>query len=52
MCLTTKHLGEGIAADYDSEGRLAGIEILDAITRLGDLEVLRRVILEGIGTSD
>jgi uncharacterized protein YuzE len=50
--VTTKHLGEGIAADYDSEGRLAGIEILDAITRLGDLEVLRRVILEGIGTSD
>src|SRR3990170_2466510 len=24
----TKHLAEGIAADYDSEGRLAGIEIL------------------------
>ncbi len=28
--VTTKHLAEGIAADYDSEGRLAGIEILDA----------------------
>jgi hypothetical protein len=25
---------------------------LDAIVRLGDLEVLRRVVLEGIGTSD
>ena len=50
--VTTKHLAEGIAADYDSEGRVAGIEILDAITRLGDLEVLRRVVLEGIGTSD
>lgn len=50
--MTTKDLGEGIAADYDSEGRLAGIEILDAMRRLGDLEVLRRVILEGIGTSE
>ena len=28
--VTTKHLAEGIAADYDSEGRLAGLEILDA----------------------
>ena len=34
--VTTKHLAEGIAADYDSEGRLAGIEILDARKRLGD----------------
>ncbi len=24
--VTTKHLAEGIAADYDSEGRLAGLE--------------------------
>ena len=28
--VTTKHLAEGIAADYGSEGRLAGLEILDA----------------------
>ena len=28
--VTTKHLAEGIATDYDSEGRLAGLEILDA----------------------
>ena len=28
--VTTKHLAEGIAGDYDSEGRLAGLEILDA----------------------
>ncbi len=33
--VTTKHLAEGIAADYDSEGRLAGLEILDAQKRLG-----------------
>jgi uncharacterized protein YuzE len=47
--VTTKHLDEGIAADYDSDGRLAGIEILDAIRRLGDPAVLRQVILEGVG---
>ena len=47
--VTTKHHGEGIAADYDSDGRLAGIEILDAIKRVGDPAVLRQVILEGVG---
>jgi len=29
--VTTKHLGEGIAADYDADGLLAGIEVLDAV---------------------
>ena len=43
-----KHLAEGIAADYDSDGRLAGIEILDAVKRLGDPEMFRQVILEDI----
>lgn len=47
--VTTEHLGEGIAADYDAEGRLAGIEVLDAAARLGDRETLQRVILEGVG---
>ncbi len=28
--VTTKHLAEGIAADYDGEGRRARLEILDA----------------------
>ena len=44
----TKHLAEGIAADYDVEGRLAGIEILDAVKRFGAQEVFRQVILEDI----
>jgi uncharacterized protein YuzE len=48
--VTTKHLGDGIAADYDSDGRLAGIEIVDAARRLGDPSALRQVILEGIGS--
>ena len=44
--VTTKHLGEGIAADYDADRHLAGIEILDAKKRLGDPAAFRQVILE------
>lgn len=47
--VTTKHLAEGIAADYDANGRLAGIEILDALKRFDDPQVLRQVILEDVG---
>jgi uncharacterized protein YuzE len=46
--VTTKYLAEGIAADYDSEGRLAGLEILDAQKRFGGPETMRRVELEGL----
>ena len=49
--VTTKHLAEGIAADYDSKGRLAGIEILDAIKHFGDKDTFKKVILEEIGLS-
>jgi YD repeat-containing protein len=47
--VTTKHLTEGIAVDYDAEGRLAGIEILDALKRFEDPQVLRQVVLEDVG---
>jgi len=47
--VTTEHLAEGIAADYDERGRLAGIEILDASRRFGGDETFREVILEGVG---
>lgn len=48
--VTTKHLAEGLAADYDAQGQLAGIEILDAVKRLGgDKTTLRKVVLEEIG---
>lgn len=47
--VTTKHLAEGITADYDAQGRLAGIEILDALKRFGDSQTLRQVVLEGLG---
>jgi len=49
--VTTKHLAEGIAADYDSDGKLAGIEVLDAIKRFGDEATLQQVILEGLEPS-
>ena len=49
--VTTKHLAEGIAADYDAQGKLAGLEILDAMTRFGDRSTLKRVTLEEIGLS-
>ena len=49
--VTTKHLAEGIAADYDSEGRLAGLEILDAQKRFGGRDSVRQVQLEGVSLS-
>ena len=47
--VTTKHLGEGIAADIDADGKLAGIEILDAVSRFGGRDTLRQLVIEGIG---
>lgn len=49
--VTTKHPAEGIAVDYDRDGRLAGIEILDAVKRFGDQDTLRHVVVEGIAQS-
>jgi len=46
--VTTEHLAEGIAADYDAEGRLAGIEILDATMRLDMPGMFKQVILEDV----
>jgi uncharacterized protein YuzE len=46
--VTTKHLADGIAADYDAEGRLAGLEVLDAMKRLGDPSVFKQVTLEDV----
>lgn len=44
--VTTKHLEDGIALDYDAEDRLAGIEILDAMRRLDVPEALKQVVFE------
>jgi uncharacterized protein YuzE len=47
--VTTRDLGDGIAAEFDAEGKIVGIEILDAAKRLGGEDPLRQVILEGVG---
>lgn len=46
--VTTKHVAEGIAVDYAADGRIAGIEVLDARKRFGDEQTLRRVVLEDL----
>ncbi len=43
-----RRLADGIAVDYDKDGRLAGIEITDALRRLG-VDVLRNVVPGAIG---
>jgi len=45
---TVEEVAEGIALDWDGEGRLLGIEILDASKRLADPEALRRFALEAL----
>ena len=46
--VTTNHVAEGIVVDYADDGRIAGIEILDAAKRLGSKEVFRKVTLEDL----
>jgi uncharacterized protein YuzE len=47
--VTIKEITEGVALEYDSDGSLAGLEILDAVKRFGSRETLSRVVFEGIG---
>jgi len=44
--VTSEHVAEGIAFDYDADGHLAGIEILDASKTFGDMTALRRLTFE------
>jgi len=48
--VTTKHLAEGIAGDYDRDGRLAGLEILDAKRRFGDEYTFAHLTVEGMAS--
>ena len=41
--MTSKHPSDGVALDYDAEGRLTAIEVLDASRHFGDLDTLKRV---------
>ena len=44
--MTVKHLNDGIAADYNRGGKLAEIELLDAIKRFDVKATLRQVVIE------
>ena len=44
--VTTKHIADGIALDYDAANRLTGIEILNAAQRLDNPETLKHIVFE------
>jgi len=46
--VTTHHVAEGVAVDYDSEGKIVGIEILDTEKRFGSKDVFNKVTLENL----
>ena len=41
--VTTKHIEDGIALDYDAANHLAGIEILDAAQRVDNPAMLKQI---------
>lgn len=47
--VTTAELAEGIAAEYDADGRPVGFDVLDAAKRFGDPSVLQQILLEDLG---
>jgi len=46
--VTMHHVAEGIAVDYDSEEKIAGIEILDAAKRFGSKDVFIKTTIEDL----
>ena len=46
--VTTHHVAEGVAVDYDSEGKIVGIEILDAAKRFGSKDIFKKVTRENL----
>ncbi len=46
--VTTAELAEGLAAEYDAQAQIVGLELLDAARRFGDPSVFREVTLEGL----
>lgn len=47
--VTTDIVAEGIVIDYDKNGAVAGIEIIGASAKLGDINTLKKISLENIG---
>lgn len=43
---SSEEVSDGIILDYDRDGHLVGIEILDASKQAGDLETLHRLSLD------
>ncbi|MFZ5806376.1 MAG: DUF2283 domain-containing protein [Verrucomicrobiota bacterium] len=48
--VTTQNVQEGVAVELDQDGHLAGIEILDAVKRLGGRQTLQQVTMEQVAT--
>ena len=42
----SEEVADGIVVDYDDQGRIVGVEILDASKRTNDPEVLRQFSFE------
>jgi uncharacterized protein YuzE len=42
----SEQVAEGIVVDYDAEGRIVGVEILDASKRTDDPDVLKQFSFE------
>ena len=42
----SEEVADGVVVDYDAEGRIVGIEILDASKRTDDPEVLKQFSFE------
>lgn len=47
--VTTQETVGGVAIEYDANGKVAGIEILDAMTKLGDRDTLTKILFETVG---
>ncbi|MEO5350034.1 MAG: DUF2283 domain-containing protein [Magnetococcus sp. YQC-3] len=43
---SSKEIADGIILDYDAQGSLVGIEILDAAKKSGSTETLRSLTME------
>ena len=46
--VSTQHLEDGIALDYDAANRLSGIEMLDASQHLDNTVMLQQVVFEKV----
>jgi uncharacterized protein YuzE len=47
---TTKHISDNISIDYDEDGQVVGIEILEAVENFGSIDTLKQIVFEGAFT--